>query len=233
MTAPHKYNTPEALERHRNTLETADRIVEYLELRKLKGEELDFEITEISNGSVSINIYVPSTIFLDVNKRSNIREAVKDIAPESVYVQAIVRVGEVKRTRIFPNGVNVSSIRIARPTHQLKTIVEFYQDALGLPFLGSFENHAGYDGVMLGLPDSGVHLEFTQHSEGQACPAPSKDNLMVLYVSSQADLTSFQISLEAHGHLPVEPENPYWLGKSLTFEDPDGWRVVIFDTSNS
>src|SRR5260370_42410000 len=29
-------------------------------------------------------------------------------------------------------------------------------------------------------------------------------------------------------YAPVEPENPYWKEKSLTFEDPDGWRVVIY-----
>ncbi|WP_425293855.1 hypothetical protein [Microvirga pakistanensis] len=27
-----------------------------------------------------------------------------------------------------------------------------------------------------------------------------------------------------------EPENPYWLGQSVTFEDPDGWRVVLCQT---
>jgi hypothetical protein len=34
--------------------------------------------------------------------------------------------------------------------------------------------------------------------------------------------------LHDQGHAPVEPENPYWEDKSLTFEDPDGWRVVIY-----
>lgn len=29
------------------------------------------------------------------------------------------------------------------------------------------------------------------------------------------------------GYVPVEPENPYWLERSLTYADPDGWRVVI------
>jgi hypothetical protein len=29
----------------------------------------------------------------------------------------------------------------------------------------------------------------------------------------------------------IEPENPYWNGKSQTFEDPDGWRVVLYDGS--
>jgi hypothetical protein len=32
--------------------------------------------------------------------------------------------------------------------------------------------------------------------------------------------------MRALGHDPVEPENPYWRD-DLTFEDPDGWRVVL------
>ena len=33
--------------------------------------------------------------------------------------------------------------------------------------------------------------------------------------------------LERAGHHPVDPENPYWEGRALTYEDPDGWRVVF------
>jgi hypothetical protein len=35
------------------------------------------------------------------------------------------------------------------------------------------------------------------------------------------------LRLHRHGYEPVEPENPYWAEKGLTFEDPDGWRVVL------
>ena len=27
-------------------------------------------------------------------------------------------------------------------------------------------------------------------------------------------------------HESVAPENPYWAEEGLTFEDPDGWRVI-------
>ncbi|MNE75119.1 hypothetical protein D3C80_1712480 [compost metagenome] len=33
--------------------------------------------------------------------------------------------------------------------------------------------------------------------------------------------------MQRHGYQPVEPENPYWLERSFTYADPDGWRVVI------
>ena len=33
--------------------------------------------------------------------------------------------------------------------------------------------------------------------------------------------------LDALGYPSVEPENPYWDGRSITIADPDGWRVVL------
>ena len=117
--------------------------------------------------------------------------------------------------------------RIARPTNQLSDILRFYQEGLGLPLIGSFENHAGYDGVMFGLPSAGHHLEFTQFEQGSPCPAPTKDNLLVLYYDDPAKYLAAIDRLIRFGVKPVEPENPYWLGKSETFEDPDGWRIVL------
>ena len=127
----------------------------------------------------------------------------------------------------FPDGGRVAQVRIARPTDRLAEVVAFYRDGVGLPQLLAFENHAGYDGVMLGLPGKTYHLEFTQHAHGSPCPAPSKDNLLVLYFPDDADLARVERRLQAMGRAPVPPENPYWLGKSVTYEDPDGWRVVL------
>ena len=126
------------------------------------------------------------------------------------------------------NRVTIAQIRVARPTDKLKEIVAFYRDALGLPLIGSFEKHAGYSGVMFGMPTEQFHLEFTQHESGSPCPAPSKDNLLVLYLPDEATFRRTVERLEEHGCAPVEPENPYWKQSSLTFEDPDGWRVVIY-----
>ena len=132
---------------------------------------------------------------------------------------------------LWPDGMRVAQVRIARPTDRLEEVVRFYRDALGLEQVGSFEGHAGYDGVMLGLPGRQYHLEFTRHAGGSPCPAPSKDNLLVLYVEDGGAIERLVGRLRAHGHEPVEPENPYWKGKGLTFEDPDGWRVVLMNTA--
>lgn len=122
----------------------------------------------------------------------------------------------------------LAQLRIARPTDRLPEVEEFYAGHLGLPVLYRFENHAGYDGVMLGLPGAEQHLEFTTHVDGSPCPAPTSDNLLVLYFHSDAEMFDVVERLGAHGHEPVEPENPYWTGVgAFTFEDPDGWRVVL------
>jgi len=129
----------------------------------------------------------------------------------------------------FP-AARVTQVRIARPTDRLEEVVAFYRDGLGLPEIARFENHDGYDGVMLGLPGKTYHLEFTQHASGSPCPAPSADNLLVLYIPDAKELAILLESLERQGHEPVEPENPYWVHDSVTFEDPDGWRVVLCNT---
>jgi uncharacterized glyoxalase superfamily protein PhnB len=120
-------------------------------------------------------------------------------------------------------------LRVARPTNKLKEVTEFYQKAVGLEKVGSFENHEGYDGVMLGLNGIPYHLEFTQHIDGSPCPAPTKDNLLVFYFDSPDKYKQAVNRMQKFGAIPVDPENPYWKDKSLTFEDPDGWRVVLFN----
>jgi catechol 2,3-dioxygenase-like lactoylglutathione lyase family enzyme len=128
---------------------------------------------------------------------------------------------------IWPTHLPVNQVRISRPTDRLDDVVTFYRDGLGLTEIWSFEGHAGYDGVMLGLPGVGYHLEFTRHANGSPGAAPSKDNLLVLYLTEPGAVEAVAARLESRGHRSVEPENPYWKTNSITFEDPDGWRVVL------
>jgi len=124
-------------------------------------------------------------------------------------------------------GATVAQVRIARPTDQLEKVVAFYRDGLGLREIDRFQGHDGYDGVMLGLPGRTYHLEFTQSAAGSPYPAPTDDNLLVLYIPDAADYEHLCARLARLGYPSVEPANPYWRGKSTTFEDPDGWRVVL------
>jgi hypothetical protein len=115
----------------------------------------------------------------------------------------------------WPPELPVIRVRIARPTDRLDDVVEFYKDGVGLVELGRFEGHSGYDGIMLGLPGSDYHLEFTSHADGSACPAPSVDNLLVLYLESEQAAEIVAGRLSDLGYPDVEPENPYWDGRSI------------------
>lgn len=109
----------------------------------------------------------------------------------------------------------VSQVRVARPTDRLDEIETFYQEAIGLPRITSWRdgidgNHAGYDGLILGMPDGRYHLEFTHYRDGSPCPAPSRDNLLVFYLPDATGLDRVVARMKAYGHDEVEPENPWW-----------------------
>jgi len=120
---------------------------------------------------------------------------------------------------------------VARDLGDYSQAMQFYTEGLNLKILGTFEDHESYDGVMLGLPGFLYHLEFTSHRNGSPCPAPTPDNLLVLYIPEKAAITKMENQLKSLGYLAIEPENPYWKMHGLTFEDPDGWRVVLMHTS--
>lgn len=122
------------------------------------------------------------------------------------------------------------TFRTARPTHQLATLEHFYAEGLGLQVRGRFAGHAGYDGLILGYGEAGVEIEFTSHADGSPCPAPSADNLLVFYLENAAAVDEVRERMEAIGVKPIAPENPYWEPISLTFADPDGWRVTVVDS---
>ena len=121
-----------------------------------------------------------------------------------------------------------TSIRVARPTDRLPAVLRFYTEGLGLERIGGFEDHDGYSGVILGLPGRELQLEFISHSDGSPGAAPSAENLLVFYLGDAATRDRVAARLRSLGGEPVAAENPWWDGvDALTFEDPDGWRVVL------
>jgi chromate reductase len=113
--------------------------------------------------------------------------------------------------------------RIARHTDDLTALVAFYRDRIGLPELGGFTGHDGYDGVFLDLPGTGAHLEFTTGGEHPA-GTPHEEDLLVLYFDDQAEVDEIAARI---GAAPVRPANPYWERHAVTFADPDGHHVVL------
>jgi catechol 2,3-dioxygenase-like lactoylglutathione lyase family enzyme len=114
-------------------------------------------------------------------------------------------------------------VRVARHTNRLAEVVAFYRDGLGLPELGRFEDHDGYEGVFLALPGTHAHLELTSGG-GHDTPKPHPETLLVLYLGTREAVaeTCARVGVE-----PVEAANPYWQRHGVTLPDPDGFRVVL------
>jgi catechol 2,3-dioxygenase-like lactoylglutathione lyase family enzyme len=121
-------------------------------------------------------------------------------------------------------------LRVARPTDDIDALLTFYRDGLGLELLYRFESHDGFDGVMLGGRGAPWHLEFTRAQGHAAGRAPTQDNLLILYLPDRADWETAVRRMRGAGHAPVPAFNPYWDREGLTFQDPDGYRVVLQNT---
>jgi catechol 2,3-dioxygenase-like lactoylglutathione lyase family enzyme len=125
----------------------------------------------------------------------------------------------------------VPVLRVARPSDDIEALLRFYGDGLGFEILYRFDDHDGFDGIMLGHPGFPYHFEFTRHRiESGGHPvgkAPTPDNLLVFYLPEEGDYKAAIARMEATGAKPVRSYNPYWDAYGRTYEDPDGYRVVL------
>lgn len=118
-------------------------------------------------------------------------------------------------------------LRVARPTDNLSDLVRFYRDGLGFEVIDSFEDHEGFDGIMVGKSSLSYHLEFTHHRGHQVGKAQTQENLLVFYLPEQMVWQQAIDRMIEHGYQPVRSYNPYWDLHGKTFEDADGYRVVL------
>ena len=125
----------------------------------------------------------------------------------------------------------MTHVRIARPVTDLGRAREMYCRGLGLRVLGSFQNHDGFDGVILGAPGAGMHFELTYCTTHPIAPSPSPEDLAVFYIGSPVEWRSACADMLAAGFRAVASFNPYWERRGRTFEDPDGYRVVLANKS--
>ena len=120
-----------------------------------------------------------------------------------------------------------TTLRVARPTDQLEAVVRFYTEGLGLSRIDGFDDHVGFDGVMLGMPGAPYHLEFTRERGHPAGGAPSAEHLLVFYLPDEREWQAAVDRMQAAGYQPVASYNPYWERAGRTYADPDGYRVVL------
>jgi hypothetical protein len=120
-----------------------------------------------------------------------------------------------------------STMRVARLTDNLAAIAEMYAKGLGFTMLAQFENHRGFDGVILGHPNQPYHIEFTSQRGHEVGKAPTRDHLLVFYIPGKDDWESTFAQMLSAGFREVPSYNPYWDVQGRTFEDIDGYRVVL------
>jgi catechol 2,3-dioxygenase-like lactoylglutathione lyase family enzyme len=118
-------------------------------------------------------------------------------------------------------------LRVARPSDNLDALLRFYRQGLGLALLCRFEDHEGFDGIMLGREDAPYHFEFTRARGHIAGRAPTSDNLLVFYLPNTDEWKTAVQKMRDAGFDPVPSFNPYWDREGVTFEDPDGYRIVL------
>ena len=118
-------------------------------------------------------------------------------------------------------------LRIARPVRDLARTKDMYARGLGFRVLGGFEDHDGFDGLMLGVPGADYHFEFTCSRHDPVQPSPTVEDLIVLYIPLESEWQEMCARALAAGFKQVAAFNPYWQVRGRTFEDPDGYRVVL------
>ena len=114
--------------------------------------------------------------------------------------------------------------RVAVVVADLDAARRFYVDGLGLPVVGAFEDHDGWWGVIVGLPDPTHQLELTWHRD--ATPSPGgPDDLLVLGFADRAAARAARARVPEA--VETRPDNPWWWDRGVTLLDPDGRRVVL------
>lgn len=118
-------------------------------------------------------------------------------------------------------------LRVARPVRDLSRATDMYRRGLGLTVIARFEDHEGFDGVMLGDAGANYHLEFTRCAAHEIGPSPTPEDLLVWYFPDAGEWSRrCQAMLDA-GFAEVSPFNRYWAKLGRTFADPDGYRTVL------
>jgi catechol 2,3-dioxygenase-like lactoylglutathione lyase family enzyme len=118
-------------------------------------------------------------------------------------------------------------LRIARPVRDLERSAAMYQAGLDLEEIGRFENHAGFDGVILGWREANYHFELTFCRTHPVAPAPTPEDLVVFYLPELKAWQEGCARMLQAGFSEVRSFNPYWAERGRTFADADGYRVVL------
>jgi len=116
--------------------------------------------------------------------------------------------------------------RNARHTDNLKLIIEFYTNIIGLKVLFSFENHNNYNGVFIGKQGHNWHLEFTA-SNIKAEHKFDIEDVLVFYPTERDEYDKIVEQIEINNIEILKSRNPFWNDNGIMIQDPDGFGVIV------
>jgi YycE-like C-terminal domain/YycE-like N-terminal domain len=93
--------------------------------------------------------------------------------------------------------------------------------------LAEFKDHRGFYGVILGHARQPSHVEFTSQRGHEVGKAPTQDHLLVFYVPDKDERETSCAQMISAGFREAPSYNLYWDVQGKTFEDIDGYRVVL------
>jgi catechol 2,3-dioxygenase-like lactoylglutathione lyase family enzyme len=127
-----------------------------------------------------------------------------------------------------------SHLRVARPSRDLRAAERFWVEGLGLEVLLRLDESAEGEHalLMVGWPGAAWHLELVGDPGGETPPAPTEEDLLVLYLDGPIADSVVQRLIEAGG-MRVTARNPYWDQWGVTIADPDGYRLVLSSRSGT
>ena len=119
-------------------------------------------------------------------------------------------------------------VRVARPSLDLVGAERFWMAGIGLEVLwrGDATSEGGHRLTMLGRSTSCWHLELVDDPEAARAHPPGPEDLLVLYLG-KPPATAWWTQIEAAGGRRVPSRNPYWDRGGVTFQDPDGYLLVL------
>lgn len=118
-------------------------------------------------------------------------------------------------------------MRIAKPVTNLEKSFLMYSQGLGLHKIAEFNDHNGFDRIMLGREELNWHIEFTFCLNHPVQPLQTEEDLLVLYYSDKNEWVHACKRMADASFKMVNSFNPYWDMNGKTFIDSDGYRVVL------
>lgn len=132
----------------------------------------------------------------------------------------------MKWTKAGLNPTGASTLRIARPTRSMSSALSYWADGVGLDVFGQQRDEHGSGNMLafLGFPGALWHLELVD--DEAIDPSPTPEDLLVLYLGGTPD-EEYLRRIERNGGHRVPARNPYWDEHGVTYQDPDGYLLVL------